>query len=159
MAQKKYLGFIIAGAVVSASGGSLLAMGLTYAWMGGFIQSMAGSMGGMPPFQAIFGVMGIGMAIGGGIALVVGLSLLGTGVSKRNAYKAATAQTGSAETSWKPETSTGREYAYTPSPAYGTISTPVATAAPVVVRCRSCGETLPERTDAQFCPNCGAPTR
>jgi hypothetical protein len=159
--KKGYLGFIIAGAVASASGGSLLGMGFMYLWMGGLFQSIMGDMDDMGiPFNitGMFSAMGIGMAIGGACALVVGLVLLGTGVSKRNAYKAATAPVSEA-TSWMPETSVGREYAYTPSPAYGTISAPVSTPAPMVMRCRSCGETLPERTDALFCPSCGAPTR
>ncbi len=162
MPQKKYLGFIIAGAVASASGGGLLGMGLLYLWMGGLFRNMMGDMGGMGmPFDitGMFATMGIGMAIGGACALVVGLSLLGTGVSKKKQYNAATSPPASAETSWRPETSTGREYAYSPSPAYGTISAPVSTPAPMVRRCRSCGEVLPEGTDALFCPGCGAPTR
>jgi hypothetical protein len=159
--KRVYLGYIIAGAVVSASGGSILASGFLYGWMSGLFQYMIGDMGGMPGmpnFSGIFGTMGMGFIIGGGIALVVGLSLLGSGVSKKKQFYANVAPTSSTSGS-KLGTSTSREFSYTPSPAYGTISAPVATPAPVVARCRSCGETLPAGTDAQFCPNCGAPTR
>jgi predicted lipid-binding transport protein (Tim44 family) len=156
--KRVYLGYLIAGGIVTAGGGSILAMGLVYAWLGGLFQSMMGGMGGMPSFSAIFGTMGFGMAIGGGIALIVGLALLGSGVSKKKQYYAS-ASPPSAVGGTKPGTSTGREYSYTPSPAYGTISAPVATPVPVVRRCRSCGDNLPEGPDAQFCPSCGAPTR
>ena len=158
--KRTYLGFIIAGAVASAGGGGLLAMGIVYIWMVGFIEAMTGDMGGMPfPITGMFNAMGIGMAIGGACALVVGLVLLGTGISKKKQYYAAATPPPSAEPSWRPATTADREYAYTPTPAYGTISAPVATPEPRVMRCRSCGETLPERSDVLFCPNCGAPTR
>ncbi len=160
MAQKKYLGFIIAGAVVSASGGSLLGSGFMYGWMGGMFQSLGELMGEMPiSFTGMFGVMGIGMVIGGAIALTVGLILLGTGVSKRNAYKASTTPQAGTAASWQPGTSAGREFAYSPSPSYGTISAPVASPQPRATHCRSCGEPLPEGMDVTFCPSCGAPTR
>ncbi|MBN2151849.1 MAG: hypothetical protein JW839_10410 [Candidatus Lokiarchaeota archaeon] len=163
--KKGYLGFLIAGGVASASGGSLLAMGLVYMWMGGLFQSMMDDIGGMPvPISGIFGAMGVGMAIGGGAALVVGLALLGTGVSKRNAYKASSTPQAGTATHWASAPATGREYPYSPAPTYGTISPPVASPpanspAPRATRCPSCGEDLPDGLDATFCPSCGAPTR
>ncbi|MEX2754253.1 MAG: hypothetical protein Q6365_002590 [Candidatus Sigynarchaeota archaeon] len=160
--KRGYLGFIIAGAVASVSGGSLLAGGFMYLWMGGLFQSLMGMEGIPIPVMGILGTMGTGMAIGGGAALIVGLALLGHGVSRRNASKAATPQQAGTATSWQPAASTGREYPYSSSPAYGSITTPGAPAEPapsMSTCCRSCGEALPKGVDVKFCPGCGAPTR
>ncbi len=154
--KKGYLGFIIAGAVASAGGGVFLAMGFFYLWIGGLIQSIGMEM--PVPVSGFLGAIGTGMSIGGGAALVVGLALLGTGVSKRNAYKAATSPQAGTTTSWQPAISAGREYTYTPTPAYGTISTPIASPPPKPTHCPSCGEALPAGIDVKFCPGCGAPT-
>ncbi len=157
--KRVYLGYIIAGAIVSVSSGSILAMGFLYAWMGGFFQAMMSGMGSyFPPISGLFGTMGIGMIIGGGIALVVGLSLLGSGVSKKKDYYTRNSPP-STQSGSRPVASTGREYPYNPTPAYGSISSPASRSEPVAIRCRSCGEILPAGMEAQFCPSCGAPTR
>jgi len=155
--KKGYLGFIIAGAVASASGGGIMAYGFVYLWLGNLFQGM---MGGVPvPVMNIFGGMGTGMAIGVAAALVVGLALLGNGVSRRNASKAAATPQAGTVTGWQPTAPTGREYPYDPTPAYGTISTPTASPPSKPAHCPSCGEALPAGTDVKFCPGCGAPTR
>ncbi len=141
--NKGYLGYCIGGGLCTGFGGGGTAIGIF--WY--LLWNALGDMASEPdPVSFIFKMVGLGFIIGGATALVVGLALLGKGLPMKKAYNEALA-------------SSNKGYSYTPSLAYGTISTPVATAASVVMRCHSCGEALPEGTESLFCPNCGAPTR
>jgi hypothetical protein len=157
MKSGKYLGFFIAGGLVTAGGGSILAMGIIYAWMGSLFQNMGG---GMPmPGLGIITFIGTGFIIGGVIAVIVGLALLGTGVSRKKEFLAAGGKsTHGFESGNYPA---GRKYSpeavFQPS-MYGTISPPVQATPSTLHTCRSCGNAFPIENGAQFCPNCGAPT-
>jgi hypothetical protein len=86
--QGGYLGYFIAGGLVTSTGGVLLALGFVFAWMGYTFPDLMGEINGVPaPVSDVFIMVGFGLVIGGIIPLIVGMALIGAGVDKRKQSK------------------------------------------------------------------------
>lgn len=159
---RPYLKFLIAGGVVTGEGGGALSSGLMFIWLTKFMNSMSSTYTYTSSSFTMFTWIGIPFAVAGIISLIIGLSLLGTGVSRRKQWLAIHQQD-MAPGIAGPYGQQGvpvREQPYpgstrVPSFDQPAIRQPAFSGGNMRKRCINCGTELPDNPDTIYCPSCG----